>query len=155
MIPDGAIDFIFSFDSLVHVRRETIEAYLSQFATKLTGDGMAFIHHSNLGQFARSVSRRARAVVSRGKVVGADHQRDPEMTANLFRELCEQRGLKCLCQELVNWRGRRLIDCFSTVARQDSKWKAAAKPFRNPDFMLEAQLVLRLAQHYPKATAAL
>jgi SAM-dependent methyltransferase len=153
MIQDGAIDFIFSFDSLVHVRRETIEAYLSQFAAKLTGNGMAFIHHSNLGQFARSVSRRAWALVSKGKVVGADHQRDPEMTAELFRELCEHNGLKCLCQELVNWRGRRLIDCFSSVARKDSKWKAATGRFRNPDFMLEARLIRRLAQHYPKATS--
>jgi len=155
MIPDGAIDFIFSFDSLVHVPRETTEAYVSQFAAKLTGTGMAFIHHSNLGQFTRSVSWRARKLVSRGKAVGADHQRDPEMTAELFRELCEQYGLKPLCQELVNWRGRRLIDCFSTVARKDSKWKPAPGPFRNPDFMLEARLIRRLAQHYPKTTATL
>jgi hypothetical protein len=153
MIPDGAIDFIFSFDSLVHVRGETIEAYVGQFAAKLTANGMAFIHHSNLGQFAASASRRARALVSRKKVVGTDHQRDPEMTADLFRELGEQHGLKCLGQELVNWRGRRLIDCFSTVARQDSKWQAAARPFRNSDFMLEARLIRRAAQHYPKAAA--
>ena len=152
MIPERSVDFIFSFDSLVHVRRETIEAYLSQFATKLTENGMAFIHHSNLGQFAASMSRRARALVSRKKVVGADHQRDREMTAPLFRELCEQHGLKCLCQELVNWRGRRLIDCFSTIARKDSKWPVAPRPYRNADFMLEARLIRRLAQHYPKAT---
>jgi hypothetical protein len=152
-IPNGTIDFIFSFDSLVHVPRETIEAYLSQFAAKLMQDGMGLVHHSNLGQFATSVSRRARALVSGGKVIGADHQRDPEMTAVLFRELCDRHGLKCLCQELINWRGRRLIDCFSTVARKDSKWKAARGTYRNPDFMLEARLIRRLAQHYPKTTA--
>lgn len=151
MIPDATIDFLFSFDSLVHVSRETIEAYVSQFAPKLTTNGMAFIHHSNLGQFASSVSRRARALVSKRKAVGADHQRDPAMTAELFREICAQNGLKCVCQELINWRGRRLIDCFSTVARKDSKWKEAPRPFRNPDFMLEARLIRRLAQHYPKA----
>lgn len=151
MIPDGMIDFIFSFDSLVHVPPETIEAYIGQFATKLTTDGMAFIHHSNLGQFARSMSRRARALLSKRKIASTDHQRDPEMTADLFRELCQQNGLKCLCQELVNWRGRRLIDCFSMVARKDSKWQEFSRPFRNPDFMLEARLIRRLAQHYPKA----
>jgi hypothetical protein len=148
MIPDGAVDFLFSFDSLVHVRRETIEAYLSQFAAKLTQDGMAFIHHSNLGQFA--LSRRVRGLVSGGKAVGADHQRDPEMTADLFREICERHDLKVICQEVVNWRGRRLIDCFSTVARKDSKWKTASGPFRNPDFMREAELIRRRAAHYPK-----
>ena len=154
MIPDGTIDFIFSFDSLVHVRRETIEAYVSQFAAKLTTNGMAFIHHSNLGQFPKSMSRQARALVSRGKVLGADHQRDPEMTAELFREICSQHGLKCLCQELVNWRGRRLIDCFSTVARNDSKWQESVRPYQNPDFMLEARLIRRLSQHYPNAPIA-
>ena len=114
---------------------------------------MAFIHHSNLGQFVTSVSRRVRALVGRRKIAGADHQRDPEMTADLFRELCDQNGLKCLCQELVNWRGRRLIDCFSTVARKDSKWQEAMGPYRNPDFMREAELIRRVAQHYPKITA--
>ena len=153
VIPERSVDFIFSFDSLVHVRREAIEAYLSQFAAKLTPDGIAFIHHSNLGQFAASVPRRARALVSRKKAVGADHQRDPEMTAQLFREVCEQHDLKCLCQELVNWRGRRLIDCFSTIARKESKWPGATQPYRNPDFMLEARLIRRLAQHYPKTSA--
>jgi SAM-dependent methyltransferase len=151
MVPDGAIDFIFSFDSLVHVGRETIEAYLSQFAAKLTGEGMAFIHHSNLGQFA--FSRRVRGLAGGGKAIGADHQRDPEMTAELFRALCDQNGLKCLGQELVNWRGRRLIDCFSTVARKDSKWQEASGPFRNPGFMREAEWIRRVAQHYPRKTA--
>lgn len=151
MIPDGRIDFIFSFDSLVHVRRETIEAYLGQFAAKLTPDGISFIHHSNLGQF--TMSRRVRALISRGKPVGVDHQRDPEMTAELFRQICERNGLKCVCQELVNWRGRRLIDCFSTVARKDSKWQEAARPFRNPDFMREAELIRRVSRHYPRTNA--
>jgi hypothetical protein len=154
MIPNGSIDFVFSFDSLVHVGRETVEAYVTQLADKLAENGMAFIHHSNLGQYASSTvqrfSRRARRFVSNGKVLGSDHQRDPEMTAELFRAICQQHGFKCLCQELVNWRGRRLIDCFSTIARQDSKWKAAARPFRNPNFMLEAQLIRRRSQHYPK-----
>lgn len=150
MIPNGSIDFVFSFDSLVHVRREIVEAYLVQLAEKLTKEGTGFIHHSNLGAYASSVARRARQLVSKGGVLGADHQRDPEMTAELFRAGCERHGLKCLSQELVNWRGRRLIDCFSTVARQDSKWKAAPRPFRNPDFMLEARLIRRRSQHYPQ-----
>jgi SAM-dependent methyltransferase len=150
MIPDRSIDFVFSFDSLVHVQREIVEAYVAQLAGKLTEEGRGFIHHSNLGQYASSVARRVRKLVSRGSVVGADHQRDPEMTAELFRALCEKHGLKCLSQESVNWRGRRLIDCFSTIARKDSKWKAAERPFRNPNFMLEAQLIRRRSQRYPK-----
>ena len=150
MISNRSVDFAFSFDSLVHVRRENVEAYVGQLAEKLTEDGTGFIHHSNLGAYASSIARRARKLVSKGNIVGSDHQRDPEMTAELFRGLCEQHGLKCVCQELVNWRGRRLIDCFSTIARKDSKWQAAPAAFRNPNFMLEARLIRRRSQHYPR-----
>ena len=147
MIAEGSVDFIFSFDSLVHVRRQTIESYLSQLGAILKPDGLAFIHHSNLGEYTASLLGRAR----NRKIRGDDHQRDPEMTANLFRQLGEQNGLKIVCQEIVNWRGRRLIDCFSMIARHDSKWKSASRSYRNPDFMREAELIRRLAQHYPKA----
>jgi SAM-dependent methyltransferase len=146
MVPDGSVDFVFSFDSLVHVRRQTIQTYLSQFGAKLQPDGLAFIHHSNLGEYAASVLRRAR----KGKIRAADHQRDPEMTAHLFGELSERDGLKVVSQELVNWRGRRLIDCFSILARKASKWKERTRPLRNRDFMLEAQIIRRVAEHYPK-----
>ena len=146
MIPDGSVDFVFSFDSLVHVRRQTIETYLSQFGAKLKPDGLAFVHHSNLGEHTASVLGRAR----KKKIRPADHQRDPEMTASMFRELAERHGLKIVGQEQVNWRGRRLIDCFSIVTRQASKWKAGTRPLRNRDFMLEAQLIRRVAEHYPK-----
>ena len=152
MIPSGSIDFVFSFDSLVHVRRETIEAYVAQLGDKLTPEGRGFIHHSNLGEYATSVARRARKLVSKGNILGADHQRDVEMTAELFRGICEEHDLKCASQELVNWRGRRLIDCFSTSARKDSPWPAVANPFRNPDFMLEARLIRRRSQHYPRTS---
>ena len=158
MIPSASIDFVFSFDSLVHVRRETLEAYLAQLADKLTDDGRGFIHHSNLGEYATSAAqrffRKTRQLVSKDHILGADHQRDPMMTADGFRGLCEQHGLKCLCQELINWRGRRLIDCFSTIARKDSKWQTASAPFRNPNFMLEARLIRRRSRHYPQASVA-
>jgi hypothetical protein len=92
------------------------------------------------------VLRRSR----KGKIRAADHQRDPEMTALLFRELSEHNGLKVVSQELVNWRGRRLIDCFSILAPKASKWREHTRPLRNRDFMLEAQIIRRVAEHYPK-----
>src|SRR5947207_9170621 len=74
-IPDGSIDFIFSFDSLVHVRPQTIESYLSQFAAKLKENGVGFIHHSNLGEMKSSLASK---LGRRRKSVAGDHQRDPE-----------------------------------------------------------------------------
>lgn len=150
MIPNQSIDFVFSFDSLVHIRREVVEAYLAQLASKLKSEGVGFLHHSNLGQYpstrAQLFFRRVRKLLSKGKVVDSDHQRAPDMTAELFRACCERHGLKCLSQELVNWRGRRLIDCFSTIARSDSKWQGSSQPFRNANFMLEAKLIRRRSQ---------
>ena len=149
MIPDRSIGFVFSFDSLVHVPREVIEAYLCQLAGKLTDQGVGFIHHSNLGACSSSIlnrlPRRLKKLLTKAKILDQEHQRAPDMTAELFRSLGEGHGLKCLHQELVNWRGQRLIDCFTTFARADSKWPAAGETLRNPDFMREARAVRRRA----------
>ena len=48
MIPDHSVDFVFSFDSLVHVEADVIEAYLRQLVLKLKPNGVGFIHHSNI-----------------------------------------------------------------------------------------------------------
>ncbi len=60
------------------------------------------------------------------------------MTADLFRALCEQNGLHCITQELINWRSRRLIDCFSLFVRNGSKVQGPTRVVRNPNFMREA-----------------
>jgi ubiquinone/menaquinone biosynthesis C-methylase UbiE len=52
-IPDASIDFVFSFDSLVHVEEEVIAKYLEEIAKKLTPNGVGFLHHSNLAEYAR------------------------------------------------------------------------------------------------------
>ena len=50
-VPDGSIDFVFSFDSLVHAEKDVIEEYLLQLARKLTPNGVGFLHHSNIGAY--------------------------------------------------------------------------------------------------------
>ena len=156
MIPDRSIDFVFCFDSLVRVPRETVEAYVRQLADKLTEDGVGFIHHSNLGEYAsptvERLSRRVRTLLTRMKILDRDHRRAPDMTAERFRSCCAASGLTCLCQELVNWRSRRLIDCFTTFARAGSKWASDGKVLRNPNFMREAKLIRRWSSqsHIPR-----
>ena len=51
--------------------------------------------------------------------MGASPQ--PEMSVAIFRTMCGQHGLTCVKQELVNWRGKRLIDCFSWFERSAVK----------------------------------
>src|SRR3954463_5279292 len=55
MVEDGSVDFVFSFDSLVHVEDDVLTAYLNQLAAKLKPDGVGFFHHSNLGMYPRSL----------------------------------------------------------------------------------------------------
>ena len=142
MVADDSIDFVFSFDSLVHAKPEMVEGYLAELGTKLKPAGQGFIHHSNFGEYANSFRERLpKALIKlpiKMNLLDWDHRRDPTMTAALFRDLCERRGLACLSQELINWRGRRLIDCFSMIARGDHSQRTATRVIRNRDFMREA-----------------
>jgi hypothetical protein len=147
MVPDASIDFVFSFDSFVHTNREVVEAYLCELGTKLKIGGKGFIHHSNFGEYANSPRERLPEALAKplikAKILDWAHHRNPGMSAELFRALCTQHGLHCLSQELVNWRGRRLIDCLSLFMRSDSAQQQPTKIIRNPNFMGEAAGIRR------------
>jgi len=147
IFPDESIDFVFSFDSFVHTKREVVEAYLSELGWKLKIGGTGFIHHSNLGEYAHSIRERLpqpiRKLLRQTKIFDWEHHRTPTMSADLFRALCAQHGLHCRRQELINWRGRRLIDCFSLFVRGDSAEQKSTKIIRNPNFMREASRIRR------------
>ena len=147
MIPDASLDFVFSFDSFVHLRRELVEAYLRELKRTLKIGGKGFIHHSNLAAYAHSLSERVpgpmRKLLRKVKILDWEHHRNPTMSADLFRSLCGQAGLHCVRQELINWRGRRLIDCLSLVERGCSAGNSSTKIVRNPHFMREAARIRR------------
>jgi Methyltransferase domain len=142
MIPDGSIDFVFSFDSLVHTKRAVVESYLRELGAKLKAGGKGFIHHSNFGQYANSLRERLPEALARPliktKILDWSHHRTPDMTADLFRQLCAEHGLYCISQELINWRGRRLIDCFSIFIKSDAAEPKPVRITRNRNFMREA-----------------
>ena len=147
MIPDASVDFVFSFDSFVHTKRDVVEAYLRELSAKLKIGGKGFIHHSNFGEYVNSPRERLPDALAKPliklQILDWAHHRNPGMTAALFRDLCEQNGLHCITQELVNWRGRRLIDCLSLFVRSDSAEENATKIIRNPNFMREAARIRR------------
>ena len=147
MIRDSSIDFIFSFDSFVHTNRDVVEAYIRELGTKLKVGGKGFIHHSNFGEYVSSPRERLPDALAKPliklQILDWAHHRNRGMTAELFRVLCEQNGLHCITQELVNWRGRRLIDCLSLFVRSDSAEENATKIIRNPNFMREAARIRR------------
>ena len=147
MIPDSSVDFVFSFDSFVHPDRHVVEAYLRQLGEKLKISGKGFIHHSNFGEYVNSPRERLPEALAKplikAKILDWAHHRNPSMTADLFRRLCEQNGLHCISQELVNWRGRRLIDCLSLFVRSDAGQENPVKIIRNRKFMREAARIRR------------
>jgi SAM-dependent methyltransferase len=152
MVEDGSVDFAFSFDSLVHVEDDVLTAYLNQLATKLKPDGVGFVHHSNIGSYPRS-TRLARRVpgralgplMRRGLVINIPAWRAESVTAELFARRCEQAGLACLTQELINWEfGRHLIDAISIFTPRGSRWERPRRTLRNRMFVAEARRAARL-----------
>jgi ubiquinone/menaquinone biosynthesis C-methylase UbiE len=137
MINDDSVDFAFSFDSLVHVEHDVISSYLAELKRVLTQDGIAVIHHSNLGQFASE---------SAGERQDWEHWRARSMTAERFAELSLSVGMTCVGQEIINWGSQRLIDCLSVVTRPGCRWDRPNVVVRNENFMPEGQSAQAIAQ---------
>jgi SAM-dependent methyltransferase len=152
-VPDGAVDLAFSFDSLVHVERPVMRSYLGELARVLADDGVAFLHHSNLGEYARRLRLIEKLpLVARlerwGLVERNPHYRSPDVSARTVEEDAGQMGLRCISQELVNWGSRRLIDCFSVITRAGSRWDRPNRVVRNRRFWDEIHEAARLSLSY-------
>jgi hypothetical protein len=154
MVPDRSVDFVFSFDSLVHAEADVMRGYLEQISTKLRDGGGGFIHHSNLGHFPRLVrfikwSERQRLYHRLTFIRNQEHWRARSMTASLFRTFCGDSGLSCTRQELINWVGTRfLIDCLSTFLKTECRVLEDCVVVSNPNFMSEAKHARWLSKIY-------
>jgi hypothetical protein len=156
MIADRSIDLVFSFDSLVHAEADVLEAYLNQLATKLTPNGVGFIHHSNMGAYrraarlARMVPARLRpALTMRRLLVNVYAWRAESTTAELFARLCERAGLVCVAQEKIRWEyGRGLTDAISLFTLPGSRWERPLVAVENRDFMEEAARLAEIGRLY-------
>jgi len=128
MVADNSVDLVFSVDSLVHVEPHILKAYLQETHRVLKPDGVAILHHSNLGanriykktiRLQRKILRLMRSKFGlRMHAPDPVHMRDPNVSAELVKELSDKIGLECLKQELTPWMGDHiLIDCFSTLKK--------------------------------------
>jgi ubiquinone/menaquinone biosynthesis C-methylase UbiE len=159
MVEDKSIDFIFSFDSLVHAEIDVIESYIMEFKIKLKENGVAFIHHSNLGSFVGSSNSQQPLLLNKfkGRFFGKKsapelqrHWRAESVSQDKFSSVCNKNGLSCLVQELVNWGNdpAYLIDCFSTFCNKNAFWHSSNVLFKNENFMQEANFLKTIFQHY-------
>jgi SAM-dependent methyltransferase len=140
MIPDESIDFVFSYDSLVHVERDVMEAYLMQLGRKLKPRGSGFIHHSNLGMYRNEETGELNTDYNPG-------WRGSTVSAAVFEELSWQAGLHCICQEqIVWWEGTDLLsDCFSFFTRSPRTPSSSNLVIRNYLFPEEYKRIAALS----------
>lgn len=158
MIADGSIDFVFSFDSLVHAEADAVGAYLRQAARKLRPGGSGFIHHSNLGAFR---DRRSGAIP---RFVAPRNWRAESVSAQTVRRQCTDAGMHCRSQELINWIGggvhadrhrldgrlMPLTDCLSVFVNEPSS--APTRIVLNRAFVDEWRASVWMVGFYAKAS---
>ena len=155
MVEDASIDLVFTFDSLVHADADVLEAYVRELARVLGPNGAAFVHHSNAGEYRRyfearrRLPRRLRDRLAASGRLDRVHRRALDVSADDVRRFCAEAGLRCVEQELVNWGGRRLIDCFSTIVRPTPSSDRPTRVVRNAGFMAEAEAVRTTAAGAP------
>ena len=142
MVADGSIDLAFSFDSLVHVEAEVLGSYIAQIKRKLRPNGIAFLHHSNLGEFVEPATGQLQPEIEN------PYWRALSVSAESVRATCESCGLVCVSQEIVNWGGNVLNDAITVAALRDSRWSGPNVVWRNTEFMREVEYVARIARSY-------
>jgi ubiquinone/menaquinone biosynthesis C-methylase UbiE len=148
MIPDASVDFVFSFDSLVHAEADVIDAYLCGLSRVLKKGGVGFIHHSNFGAFVPGRFAQSLAATRFVRRFRNPRWRAESVSAETFSALCRKHGIRCTGQEIINWRGRLLVDCLSTVTRAGSRWSREPVVVKNRGFMKEAAAAKRLSRIY-------
>lgn len=154
MVKDSSVDLVFSFDSLVHANERAINGYLSQLPRVLKKSGVAFIHHSNLGEYRlHSVAGKIPTLRKLGVASGLleyGHWRDPQVDASKVERWAESHGLQCIAQELVLWGSakRTFLDCMSTIVPKDSPHIRENRILRNRNFMQEAHNFSQITKLY-------
>jgi ubiquinone/menaquinone biosynthesis C-methylase UbiE len=155
MINDSSIDFVFTFDSLVHADRSVLDSYITQLPRILSDKGAAFIHHSNLGEYQAVYSRVSgkanleKLLKRLGIIEKQLHWRDFGVSARVVEDLANEAGLNCISQEIFPWGTKRTQnDCFSILVKDSSPFVRENRILRNASFMQEVSYILRLSHLY-------
>lgn len=124
-IKDTTINFVFSWDSFVHMEKDVVESYLQEISRVLKENGVGFIHHSNLAQYPNAEIKNWRA---------------NSVDYIIFKQLAEKYGLKIISQELVNWNTNiDLIDCISIFMKTETE--TSYNLSKNNNFLTEAEKI--------------
>jgi len=143
MIDSDSIDLTFSFDSLVHAELDVIAGYLVELARVLAADGIAFLHHSNMGAYAPGAYDPNNI-----------HWRATSVCAVFVERLATARDLSCVSQETLAWGNQTLLnDCISVITRPGSRWDRDNVVVENLAFTTqEIAMAERLSTQYPPSS---
>jgi ubiquinone/menaquinone biosynthesis C-methylase UbiE len=152
-VADASVDFLFTYDSLVHAEFDVMKDYLAEFRRTLRPGGFAFVHHSNLHQHVRyfgplSVLPRYTALARLG-LVDNRHWRAMSVSAERIRAAAEAAGLHVWSQEVTTWVGSRHdIDCMSVFCLPETAPGHVTQVVHNPYFQQETDRCKLLAKLY-------
>jgi SAM-dependent methyltransferase len=139
MVDAGTVDLVFSFDSLVHVETNVMNPYLEEIARVLSPDGVAFVHHSNVGAYSAGTYDAS-----------VTHWRGRSVSAASVEAASRKLGLSCVSQEKLAWGNDQLLnDCISVITRRGSRWDRTNVIRENMSFRDEIALAKRRAELYP------
>lgn len=133
-VPDHSIDFVFSWDSLVHCDLSVVRKYIEQIKRKLSPDGVAFLHHSNMAAIDESLWEQCKG------------WRGQDVSAETVRDIINDSELHCISQELVNWSsGDIKMDCFSLFCLNSGTFAGTETQVVETDLIDEAAKQKRLS----------
>lgn len=146
MIDDSSVDFVYTWDSLVHADAEIINSYVKEFRRILKPDGVAWMHHSNVKAVAashkiamRSPKKLLKMLINRGVLLDVFAWRSPTVSAADVAAMCASNGLAVPSQEIFNWEhGRFLTEAITVMTPQESKFARPAKVVTHHDFRADA-----------------
>ena len=129
-VPDQSIDFVWSFDSFVHMELPVIDAYLAEISRVLRPGGSFNIHHAGKRDWALKLAPTAHKLGAAGRVglrvAGQGRLRDSGRRADVSRErvadLVAKNGLT-LTGQVQSWGNEgqydvtKYGDCITTGAK--------------------------------------
>lgn len=108
MIESDTITLVYSWDSMVHFDKLIVKDYIFEISRVLKNGGIAFLHHSNYGEFAPD-SDWAKNAGTRS-----------DMSAQLMRDYAGNAALEVVDQKLQGqaegW-GQDELDCVSILRK--------------------------------------
>ena len=133
MFNDNSFDFIFSWDSFVHMNKEVIDSYLKEIKRVLRSGGYAIIHHSffsggNIESFKNKAGRS-------------------NMSPDVFNEMLIKYGLELISQEDYHVEETDTISIFKNPNTNNVKFSIVT-PFFNAENYVDETIQSVIDQTY-------